>query len=142
MPLSERDLGFLADHHTAAMITVNRDGVARTARVGVSLVDGQLWSSGTRERVRTKRLRRDPRCTLFVFDPGFAWLTLETTVTLLEGPDAPQKNLRLFRLMQNKPEGPLRWFDQEMDEPEFLQAMENEGRLIYQFEVQRSYGLL
>jgi hypothetical protein len=142
MALTERDLAFLKDHHTAAMITVSRDGVARPARVGIALVDGQLWSSGTRDRVRTQRLRRDPRCTLFVFDPGFAWLALEAVVTLLEGPDAPQQNLRLFRQMQNKPEGPLRWFDREMDEAEFLQAMVDEGRLLYQFEVQRSYGLL
>jgi hypothetical protein len=142
MALTERDLAFLADHHAAAMITVSRDGVARPARVGVALVDGQLWSSSTRDRVRTKRLRRDPRCTLFVFDPGFAWLAMETVVTLLEGPDAPHQNLRLFRQMQGKPQGPLRWFDRDMDEPEFLQAMVDEGRLVYQFEVQRSYGLL
>ncbi len=141
MALTNRDLAFLEDHHAAAMITVSRDGVARLARVGVALVDGQLWSSSTRERVRTKRLRRDPRCTLFVFDPGFAWLALETVVTLLEGPDAPSQNLRLFRQMQGKPQGPLRWFDREMGEPEFLQAMVDEGRLLYQFEVQRSYGL-
>jgi hypothetical protein len=48
----------------------------------------------------------------------------------------------MFRQMQAKPEGPIRWFDRDMDEPEFLQAMVDEGRLIYQFEVQRSYGLL
>jgi hypothetical protein len=142
MSLTERDIAFLEDHHAAAMITVNRDGVARAARIGIALVDGQLWSSGTRDRVRTKRLRRDPRCTLFVFDPGFAWLGFDTLVTLLEGPDAPSQNLRLFRQMQGKPQGSLRWFDRDMDEAEFLQAMRDEGRLIYQFEVQRSYGLL
>ena len=142
MPLTERDRAFLEDHHTAAMITVSRDGVARPARVGVALIDGQLWSSGTRDRLRTKRLRRDPRCTLFVFDPGFAWLALDTEVTLLEGPDAPQLNLRFFRQIQGKPEGPLGWFDREMDEPAFLQTMVDEGRLIYQFEVRRSYGLV
>jgi hypothetical protein len=142
MTLSERDAAFLEDHHAAAMITVTREGVARTARIGLAVVDGKLWSSGTRDRVRTKRLRRDPRCSLFVFDPGFAWLTLETEVTLLEGSDAPQQNLQLFRQMQGRPQGPIRWFDREMDEPEFLQAMVDEGRLIYQFEVQRSYGLL
>jgi hypothetical protein len=142
MTLTEPDLAFLENHHSAAMITVTREGVARTARIGVARVDGQIWSSGTRDRVRTRRLRRDPRCTLFVFDPGFAWLTLETMVTLLEGPDAPQQNLRLFRQMQSQPDGPIRWFDREMDEPEFLQARVDEGRLIYQFEVQRSYGLL
>jgi hypothetical protein len=141
MTLTERDVAFLEDHRAAAMITVGRDGLARTARVGVALVDGKLWSSGTRDRVRTRRLRRDPRCSLFVFDPGFAWLTLETEVTILDGPEAPQQNLRLFRHMQSRPTGPLSWFDGELDEGAFLRTMVIEGRLIYQFEVQRSYGL-
>ncbi len=123
------------------MITVAADGVARTARIGVALVDGKLWSSGTRDRVRTKRLRRDPRCTLFVFDPGFAWLTLETIVTILDGPDAPRLNVRLFRIMQGKGTGPLSWNGRDLDEPDFLQAMVEEGRLIYEFEAHRTYGL-
>jgi hypothetical protein len=48
-----------------------------------------------------------PRCTLFVFDPGFAWLALEATVTILDGADAAEHSLRLFREMQGKPTGPL-----------------------------------
>ena len=139
--IPEPDLEFLADHHSAAMITVGADGVAEAARVGVALVDGRLWSSGTEDRVRTRRLRADPRCTLFVFDSGFAWLALETTVTILDGPDAPVLNLRLFRQMQGRPTGPLSWFDGELDEERFLQVMADEKRLIYQFEVQQAYGL-
>ena len=88
MSLSDRDREFLQGHHSAAMITVDAAGMAKAARVGVALVDGQLWSSGTADRVRTMRLRRDPRCTLFVFDPGFTWLALETRVTILDGDDA------------------------------------------------------
>lgn len=141
MDLSEHDLDFLKDHHSAAMITVGPEGMPKVARVGVALVDGRLWSSGTQDRVRTKRLRNDPRCTLFVHDPGFAWLALETTVTVLDGPDAPQQNMRLFRIMQNKPEGPLNWFGGVFDEPEFLTKMVDEQRLIYEFEVHRAYGL-
>src|SRR5918912_314526 len=102
MELAEQDLEFLKNHHSAAMITVAADGLPKVARVAVALVDGKLWSSGTQDRVRTKRLRQDPRCTLYVHDPGFAWLALETTVTILDGPDAPRNNLRLFRQMQDK----------------------------------------
>src|SRR4051794_26203701 len=120
MPLSESDLTYLGDNHSAAMITIGRDGLAKVARVGVALVDGRLWSSGTRDRARTKRLRRDPRCTLFVFDAAAGFLALETTVTMLDGPDAPELNLRLFRLMQDKPDGPLSWFGGEYDEAQFL----------------------
>lgn len=139
--LSERQLEFLRTIHSGAMITLARDGTPKVARVGVALVDGQLWSSGTEDRVRTRRLRRDPRCTLYVYDPGFAWLALETTVRILEGPDAPRQSLLLFRQMQGKPSGPLSWFGGELTEEEFLQRMVDERRLIYQFEVHRAYGM-
>src|SRR5580700_2011728 len=113
MPLSQADLQFLEHHHTAAMITVAANGVAKPTRVSVALVDGKLWSSGTQSRVRTKRLRRDPRCTLFVFDAESAWRGLETTVTILDGPDAPRQNLRLFREMFDNPSGPINWFGRD-----------------------------
>lgn len=64
--LSESALEYLAANQSAATITVSPDGIAKAARVGVAMVDGKLWSSGTQGRARTRRLRRDPRCTLFV----------------------------------------------------------------------------
>jgi hypothetical protein len=123
------------------MITVGGDGRPKVARVGIAIVDGRLWSSGTEDRRRTARLRRDPWCTLFVFATGYAWLSLETTVTILDGPDAPALNLRLFRQMQSKPAGPLSWFGGELDEDDFLARMLEEQRLIYEFDVHRSYGM-
>jgi PPOX class probable F420-dependent enzyme len=141
MSLTEQDVDFLTSHHGAAMITMGRDGTAKVARVGVALVDGRLRSSGTADRVRTRRLRRDPRCTLYVHDPGYAWLALETSVTILDGPDAPELNLRLFRVMQDRPTGPLSWFGGELSEDDFLRAMVDEGRLLYEFEVHHTYGL-
>jgi len=141
MNLTDPELDFLAKNHSAAMVTVNPDGIAKVARVGVALIDGKLWSSGTADRVRTKRLRRDPRCTLYVHDNMFGFLTLETTVTILDGPDAAEQNLRLFRVMQAKPTGPLSWFGGEFEEDEFLGRMRSEGRLIYEFEPHHTYGL-
>jgi hypothetical protein len=123
------------------MITVGADGRPKVARVGVAVVDGKVWSSGTADRARTKRLRSDPRCTLYVHDDGYSWVALETDVTILDGPDAPELSLRLFRLMQARPSGPLSWFGGELDEEDFLQAMRDEKRLVYQFEVTRTYGL-
>lgn len=64
----------------------------------------------------------------------------EATVTILDGPDAPELNLRLFRQMQGKPSGPLSWFGGSLDEDQFLQQMSQEQRLIYEFDVRRSYG--
>jgi Pyridoxamine 5'-phosphate oxidase len=139
---SDEEAEFLRENHSAAMITVTAGGVAKPARVGVALVGGRLWSSGTCDRVRTARLRRDPRCTLFVFGPGHPWLALESTVTILDGPDAPELNLELFRAMQGRPQGPLSWFGGELEQDAFRARMVEEGRLVYQFEVRRSYGMV
>ena len=141
MSLTDRQVEFLEKHHSAAMITVTASGVAKVARIGVALLDGRLWSSATQDRTRTKRVRRDPRSTLFVFEPGFAWLALETTVDILDGPDAPEKNLQLMRFMQNKPTGPLTWYVEYVDESVFLDRMSAEKRLVYEFDVHRAYGL-
>ena len=119
MALSDADERFLADHHSAAMITVGTDGCPKVARMAVALIDGKLWSSGTRNRTRTARLRRDPRCTLYVHDDQWSWLALETEVTLLEDNDVPAHTVRLFRLMQGKPNGPLSWFGGEYEEDAF-----------------------
>lgn len=142
MDLSQRQQEWLREHRSAAMITVGEDGVPKAVRIGLAMVDGGLWSSGTANRRRTERLRRDPRCTVFVFDAAYAYLTLETTVTILEGLDAPAMNLRLFREMQARPTGPLSWFGAELEEGAFLERMAEEQRLIYRFEVQRAYGLV
>lgn len=141
MTLSKSELAYLDDHHGAAMITVGAGGIAKVARVGIALIDGKIWSSGTAHRVRTKRLRRDPRCTLYVPDAGYGWLTLETTVEILDGPDAAANNLRLFRVMQQRPAGPISWFGGELEKAEFLDRMRVEQRLIYEFTVTRTYGL-
>lgn len=139
--LSTKDLSFLEQNHSAAMITIAKSGVPKVARVGVAVVGEQLWSSGTQDRARTKRLRRDPRCSVFVWDTGFSWLAMETLVTILEGPDVPDQSVRLFRTMMGRPTGPLIWNGEELEEGPFRQTMVEEGRLIYQFEVLRSYGL-
>lgn len=141
MSLTESQKTFLANNNAAAMITIAEDGMPKAVRVGVALVDGKLWSSGTQDRVRTNRLRRDPRCTLFVFDKQYSFLTLETMVTILDGPDAPDLNLRLMRQMQNKPTGPLNWFGQVLDTDAFLQTMVDQQRLVYEFDILRAYGM-
>lgn len=125
---------FLEQHHDAIMVTLKPDGTPHVARVFVGLVGGQLWSSGTRRRSRTKHVLRDPRATLCVLDATtrFRWLGLETTVTILDGHQAPQQNLALYRLLAGEPES----------EAEYLQAMVREERLIYQFAITRSYGQL
>lgn len=124
---------FLADNHSAVMTTVKPDGRPHVARVGVGLVEGKLWSSGTQTRARTGYLRRDPRSTLMVLDLStpYRWMGLETTVDILDGDDAVEQNLALYRVLAGEPD----------DLAEYRAAMVAEQRLIYQFNIERSYGM-
>jgi PPOX class probable F420-dependent enzyme len=148
--MDDREREFLERNHAAAMVTLRPDGAPHVVRVGVALVDGKLWSSGLPQRVRTSHLRRDPRAVLFVFDPSgsnaWAWLAVEAIVTILDGQDAAGKSVDLFREMQKgrprqpKP-GHLFWEGEEKTVDEFRQIMERERRLIFEFEITRTYGM-
>jgi PPOX class probable F420-dependent enzyme len=142
MILDETQRAFVEHNRSAAMITLRPDGTAHAVRVGVGFIDGKLWSSGTRGRVRTRHLRRDPRSTLFVFDGVWQWLTLECRATILEGPEVPAQSVRFFRSIQPpRPDGRLTWFGRDVAEAELLQIMADERRIIYEFDVLRAYGM-
>lgn len=142
MALTEQQVAYIAEHPSAAMTTLRRDCTPHVVRVGVAVIDGKLWSSGTRSRLRTTHLRRDPRSTLFVFDDRWSWLSLESVVTILDGPDVPQLHVRLMRTMQKRPDDSptIAWFGTEKTVDEFVATMEAEGRLLYEFDVKRAYG--
>jgi PPOX class probable F420-dependent enzyme len=130
--MDEKVRAFLERNHAAIMVTTKADGAAHVARVGVGLVDGNLESSGTKDRVRTGHLRRDPRATLAVLDAesGWSWLGLETSVTIFDGDDAAERNLALYRVLAGEPD----------DLEQYLAAMKAEQRLIYRFTILRAYG--
>lgn len=143
MDFTEEQTAFLKEHHAAAMTSLKRDGTPHTVRVGVALVDGKLWSSGTEGRKRTAHLRRDPRATVMVFDSAWNYLTVEGTVTIIDGPEAAECNLRLFRVMQNRPPGSetLLWEGAEKTVDDFMRSMHEERRLIYQIHPVSLYGM-
>ncbi|QGN33828.1 pyridoxamine 5'-phosphate oxidase family protein [Microlunatus sp. Gsoil 973] len=139
---------YLTGHHAAAMITLRPDGSPHAVRCGIAVVDGKLWSSGTAARKRTGLVLRDPRCTLFVFgsspDDSYSYLSLDTRVSILDGPEAADQNVALFTVMQaglNPPEGSLFWNGKPLPLEQFRQTMIAEERLIYQFEIIGSYGM-
>jgi hypothetical protein len=143
--MDDAAIAFLEKNHAAAMTTLKRDGTPHSVRIGLAQVDGKIWSSGTQNRVRTKHLRRDARSTLFVFDNAWAYLGLECRVTTLEGPDVPDQSVRLFEVMQREmpgyTPGMLNWYGKQTAIDEFKKLMVDEGRIIYEFEPLRAYGL-
>jgi hypothetical protein len=72
-------------------------------------------------------------------DAGY--LVLDTTVTILDGPESADLSVMLFRLMQGRPTGPLQWFGGELPEADFKRTLVEEERLIYELDVKRAYGL-
>lgn len=137
---------FIDAHASAAMVTLRPDGTAHAARIGLYIIDGRIWSSGTQTRKRTAHLRADPRATLFVFDGEWRWLTLECTVRILDGDDAPGLSVRMFQQVQARmdpppPAGTINWFGRSLTLDAFREAMVREQRLIYEFDVVRAYGM-
>jgi PPOX class probable F420-dependent enzyme len=131
--MDDRVREFLERNHKAFMATTKPNGMPHVVRVGVGLVDGKLWSSGTQDRVRTKHLRRDPRSVLCVINDenSYSWLGIESMVTIHDGPDAVDKNLALYRALAGEPD----------DLDEYRRAMVAEKRLIYEFSIERTYGM-
>jgi PPOX class probable F420-dependent enzyme len=139
-------LAFVEQTRSAAMTTLRADGSPHTVRVGIAVVDGKIWSSGTQTRVRTRHVRRDPRSTLFVYDATPRYLALECHTTILEGPDVPEQSVRLFRVMQQgmspaPPAGQIMWYGAPKTIDDFMKAMRDEQRIIYEFDVVRAYGM-
>lgn len=147
--MEERLKTFIDRNPDAAMVTLRKDGTAHMARIEVAVVDGRLWSSGSPALLRTRHLRRDPRCSLFVFGPHPNWVGLETEVTMLDGPDAPDRHVRLMRERHkdSTPAGKIIAHDDQLghdraySHDEYIERIRAEKRLIYEFDVQRVYGL-
>lgn len=129
--MDEAATKFLETVHTGSMITVRKDGSAHVARVTIGLVDGKVWSTGAGDRVRTRHVRANPRATYFIFDTkSRRWLGLEGTVTIHEGPDAPQQCLTFRRATGQEPK----------DVAAFLKEMADVNRVVFELSVERTYG--
>jgi hypothetical protein len=148
MTLDEKATAFINANRDAAMVALRRDGTPHVTRIVAGLVDGALVSSGTQSRLRTKLLQRDPRCTLFFFEttPGAgrafgSYLTLETTVTIHDGADGRRRSVEYFKSIFGSTDGKITYGGKQMTEAEALEALERDGRILYEFSVNRTYGV-
>lgn len=133
----------------AAMITLRRGGQPHVARVEVALVDGHIRSSGSQSLVRARNLRRDPRCSVFVFDDHPWWLGVEGTGTLIEGPQAGPELVRLLRARHpGTPIGMVNAHDAAsgadrlVPEVDFIEHATATGLVLIDIEITRAYGNL
>ncbi len=129
--LSQRQRAFLEANHSAIMATVDDRGRPHAVPVLCALVDGQLWSSGTDRRVRTRYLAARPLASLTVLGQGFGgeWLTVSGRVETRRD-QRVEDNLRLYRAVTGRDPDDLE---------EYRAAMIAERRLVYVLTPERVY---
>ncbi|HEY1486597.1 MAG TPA: pyridoxamine 5'-phosphate oxidase family protein [Micromonosporaceae bacterium] len=144
--LSDDQVAFLQANHTAVMATVDDNGYPHVVPVGCALIDGQLWSSGREDRVRTGHLRRRPHATMTVQPirtpehpghnprrrPGHRgeWVSVHGPVTI-KADDPAGDNIRLhLEIVGHLPD----------DIDEYAATMLRERRLVYILTPIRAYG--
>ena len=129
--LSDRQRAFLEANHSAMMATVDDRGRPHAVPALCALVDGQLWSSGTDRRVRTRYLAARPYASLTVLGQGFwgEWLTVGGPVETRRERGV-EDNLRLSRAVTGRDPDDLE---------EYRAAMVAERRLVYVLTPERVY---
>jgi hypothetical protein len=143
--LTAGDRRFVETHPHAAMITVGADGRPKAVKMEAAVIDGRPESTSHADKVRTVRLQRDLRCTLYVADDEHRWLSLEADVEIVAGPDAPARWLRYVRVRDGKPAEPLdhqsdRSHYTGLDGTAFPKVMAEEDAVLHRFTVTRAYG--
>lgn len=143
--LSEAERRFVAAHPHAAMITVDGNNRPKAVKMEAAVVDGCLQSASHADKVRTRRLRRDPRCTLYFADEDYRWLSVEADVEIVAGTDAPPRLLRFFRVREDKPTELLDYHSDRghysgLDDQAFMKVMAEEDAVLYRFKITKCYG--
>ena len=136
MELAEA-LGRVEGRRDAVLTTLRSDGSPQLTNIYFSLVDGLVRISVTDSRAKTKNLRRDPRCSLWVpGDDFFHWVVLEgeaelSAVARAVDDEATDELVAHYRAI---------YADHE-DWDEFRRSQVADGRLIVRLRPTRAYGL-
>lgn len=140
--LTDAQQDFVRQNTAAAMTTLGRDGTPHSVRVNVGLVDGKLWSSSTADRSRTRNLRRDPRATLMIWEPGHRYLTVVTRANVIDDPDEVyDKSVVMYRAIAGSgPDDPLVRNGVVVTEDELRRTLREENRVLYELTPTRVYG--
>jgi PPOX class probable F420-dependent enzyme len=126
-------LDFVRRNTRAVLATIKRDGRPQLSHIAYTLDDdGLIKISVTRDRAKTRNLKRDPRATLsIVTDNWYEYLVVEGTCTVIE--DDPLPLLRhVYERIRGAPHP--NW-------EEFDAAMIRDGRVVLAITVDRMYPL-
>ena len=135
----DQALNFAAQHRTATLITIRRDGRPQSSDVAYDIKDGVIRISVTDDRAKTRNMRRDQRVVIHVSEPDqWSYVSFDGTVTLTdvttEPGDATSRLLAdQYESVSGKP---------HPDWDEFFAAMVDERRLLAQLRPTSAVGML
>jgi PPOX class probable F420-dependent enzyme len=118
-------------HHRGVLATFRRDGRPQLSPVTVGVDDEGRIEISTREpSVKVKNLRRDPRLSLCLLNPGFYgdWGQVEGTAEIVEQPAALPLLVDYYRRISGE----------HPDWDDYRTAMQREKRVLVRFEIERA----
>ena len=120
-------------HSRAVLATIKRDGRPQLSHIVYTLDDdGLIKISVTRDRAKTKNLKRDPRASLsIVADNWSEYLVVEGTCEVREENVLPQLR-HIYERVRGEPHP--NW-------EEFDAAMVRDGRVVLAITIERMYPL-
>jgi PPOX class probable F420-dependent enzyme len=122
---------FLRENHNAVLSTFRRDGRPQLSPVGATVDEqGRVIVSTRTPAMKTRNLRRDPRISVLVMNPGFygEWVQVEGNAEIVEQPEAIELLVDYFRRMAGEHD----------DWDEYRAAMVQEQRVLVRFEIERA----
>jgi PPOX class probable F420-dependent enzyme len=131
---AEQAREFIASNHRGVLATIRRDGRPQLSNVAYALdQDGRIKISVTRNRAKTRNLRRDPRATLEILaDNWYQYLVVEAATEIQEGPTLLADLRRVYEMITGKPHP--NW-------AEFDEAMVRDDRVLLALTIERMYPL-
>jgi PPOX class probable F420-dependent enzyme len=131
-------LTFALARQRGALATIRADGRPQLSNIMYVPVDGEFWISLTSSRAKTKNLRRDPRCVLYVPGEDFwNFVVLDGTARLTEV-TADEHDSIAEELVEYYRKGS----GEHPDWDDFRSTMVREGRLLAKFRPTSAYGMV
>jgi len=136
----EEGLAFVRQHHEGVLVTTRRDGRPQLSNILYGTDDsGLVRISVTETRAKTKNLRREPACSLYV--PGgtfWSYVVVDGTAELSATTAAPddqtaEELVALYRAVRG---------EEHPDWDEYRAVMVQERRLVVRLRPAHAYGMV
>src|ERR1022692_1378183 len=122
-------LDFISSRHNAIVITTRADGTPQASPVTCGVDDGKIVVATYPERAKTRNARRHPQVSVLVLsdDFGGAWVQVDGTAEVLDGPEAVEPLVGYFRSISGE----------HPDWDEYRQAMVRQGKALLRITPER-----